>query len=115
MTVYPVKYRQKLFDAINDVTFRWMKCGFIWLAMLQFETGLQKGIRMGITLYKIFIWGGISSDIHSEIKVYSSAQAHGHKIKFSTVYPTIYLPKRKFEFSRPLILLEINLKLYPHI
>ena len=28
---------------------------------------------MGITIFKIFIWGGISSDICSEITVYGSA------------------------------------------
>ena len=31
------------------------------LATLQFETKLQKRIRMEITIFKIFIWGGISS------------------------------------------------------
>ena len=29
------------------------------LATLQFETRLQKCIRMGITIVKIFIWGGL--------------------------------------------------------
>ena len=28
---------------------------------------------MGITIFKIFIWGGISSDIRSEITFYGSA------------------------------------------
>ena len=32
-------------------------------------------IRMGITIFKIFIWGGISSDILSEITFYGSAYA----------------------------------------
>ena len=45
------------------------------LAMLQFETRLQKCIRMGIAIFKIFNWGGISSDISSEIMFYSSARA----------------------------------------
>ena len=45
------------------------------LATLQFETRLQKCIRMGITIFKTFIWGGISSDLHSEIKFYGSTQA----------------------------------------
>ena len=33
-------------------------------AALQFESKLQTCIRMGITIFKIFIWGGISSDIY---------------------------------------------------
>ena len=35
-------------------------------AMLQFERKLQKCTRMGITIFKFFISGGISSDIRSE-------------------------------------------------
>ena len=68
-------YCRKMFDITNNVTFRWMTCGFMQLAMLQFETKLQKCIRMGITIFKIFIWGGILSDIHSEITFYGSACA----------------------------------------
>ena len=30
-------------------------------------------IRMGITIFKMLIWGGISSDIRSKIMVYGSA------------------------------------------
>ena len=37
------------------------------LVMLQFETALQECIRMGITIFKILIWGGMSSDIRAEI------------------------------------------------
>ena len=43
------------------------------LATLQFESKLQKCTRMGITIFKIFIWGGISSDKVSEITFYGSA------------------------------------------
>ena len=32
-------------------------------------------IIKGITVFKIFIWGGISSDIRSEIVFYSDARA----------------------------------------
>ena len=46
-----------------------MTCGFMQLATLQFEWKLQKCIRMGITIFKIFIWGGISSDIPPQMKV----------------------------------------------
>ena len=34
---------------------------------------VKRYIRMGITIFKIFIWGGISSDIRSEIMFYGSA------------------------------------------
>ena len=47
----------------------------MWLPMLQFETKLQKCIRMGITIFEILIWGGISSDIRSEITIYVTARA----------------------------------------
>ena len=45
------------------------------LATLQFELKLQKYIRMGITIFKIFIWGGISSDKGLEIRFYGFACA----------------------------------------
>ena len=38
-----------------------------------FEGKMLKGIRMGITIFKIFIWGGISSDLRLEITFYGSA------------------------------------------
>ena len=41
--------------------------------MLHFETSLQTCIRIGITIFRIFIWGGISSDKHSEITFDGSA------------------------------------------
>ena len=49
-------------DFINYIAFSWVTCSFMQLAMLQFETKLQKRIRMGITIFKIFILGLISSD-----------------------------------------------------
>ena len=36
---------------------------------------MQKCIRMGITIFKTFILGGISSDIWLEITFYGSARA----------------------------------------
>ena len=74
VTVYPVMYCRKQFDAINYVTFCWMTCHITWLAMLQFEMKLQECIRMGITIFKILIWGGISSDILSEITFHGATQ-----------------------------------------
>ena len=44
---------------------------------------------MGITIFKIFIWGGISSDIRSEITFYGSA-----------VYRRIYVRKSRFTAPR---------------
>ena len=57
------------------VTFLWMTCSFIWLATLQFETNMQKYIRMGITIFKIFISRGISLDIKSYIMFCGFAHA----------------------------------------
>ena len=38
-----------------------------------FEGKCYECIRMGITVFKIFIWGGISSDIRSRITFYGCA------------------------------------------
>ena len=67
-------------------------------AMLLFETKLQKCIRMGITIFKNFIWGGISSDIQLEI-TFDGSLASQRKTKVPTVYPAIYLPKLTFVIS----------------
>ena len=45
----------------------------VQLAMLEFDTKLWKCIRMGISIFRIIIWGGISLDIRPEITDYSSA------------------------------------------
>ena len=74
-TVYPAIYCRRQFDVINYVILRWMTCGITRLATLKFETKLQKCIRMEITIFKIFIWGSISSDIRSKITFYGSARA----------------------------------------
>ena len=68
------------------------------LAMLQFETKLQKCIRMGITIFNIFTWGGISSDIHSEITFYGYVHA-SRKNYISDCIST----NENFEYSYPLI------------
>ena len=72
----PAIYCLKLFDIFNYITLRWVTYGFMWLATLQFETRLQKCIRMEITIFNFFILVGtcISSDMRSEIKYYGSAQ-----------------------------------------
>ena len=72
-TVYPAIYCRKQFDVNNYITFRWRSN----LTKLQ-----QKCIRMGITIFKMFIWGGILSDIRLEL-------ARRRKTKFPTVYATI--------------------------
>ena len=72
-TVYSAIYYRKQFDVVNYVTFRWMTCSIMRPAMPQFERKLQKCIRMGITIFKIFIWGHISSEICSGITFYGSA------------------------------------------
>ena len=44
-------------------------------ATLRFEARMQKCIRMGIIIFKIFILGGISLDIRSEIEFNGDEQA----------------------------------------
>ena len=58
----------------------------------------EKYIRMGINIFKIFIWGGILSDIRSEITFYSSHRDASNK------YPKHMLDWTNKKF-RPLILI----------
>ena len=54
------------------------RSGYTSLMQLMFlkqMPGVKKYIRMGITIFKFVIWGGISSDIRSEIMFYGSANA----------------------------------------
>ena len=51
-----------------------MTCSFLRLAMLKFETKLQKCVKMEMTIFKIFIGEGISSDIWLEITFNSVLQ-----------------------------------------
>ena len=54
---------------------------------------------LGITIFKIFTWGRISSDIRSKINILG----HGAvKPDFPHIYPTIYLPNENFEYDYPL-------------
>ena len=55
-----------------------MAWGFMRLATFRFGRTLHKCIRKGITPFKIFIWGGISSDIYVR---------KSRTTKFPTVYP----------------------------
>ena len=48
---------------------------FMRLVTLKIEMKLPKCVRMGITILKIFIWGGMLFDIRTEIMFYSSACA----------------------------------------
>ena len=93
--LYPVIYCQKYFDVINYVTYCWMMCSFMWLSSLQFETKLQICIIMGINTYKIFISGGISSDLRSEITL---------KLNFRPYIRRYISPNENFEYSYPLII-----------
>ena len=88
MTVYPAIYCLKLFDVINYVTFRWMTCGIIQNATLQFETKLQKCIRMGITMFK-FSFGEVYRRINIRKSPFTAPLARCRETKFPTVYPTI--------------------------
>ena len=56
---------------------------------------VKKYIRMHKTIFKFFIWGGILSDIRSEILFYSDASAEllnmiSHRIYSSIPYIVIY-------------------------
>ena len=68
-----------------------MTCHIMQHATLQFETKLQKCIRMGITIFKVFIWGGISSDAWESH--FTAPLPDQRKTKYPTVYLKIYLPK----------------------
>ena len=83
----------KICDSISCdyVTFCWTMCGFMRIEALQFESRLQMCIRMGIIIFKMIIWGGISSDIRPKTR-FTALLTHCRK-QFPTVYPTIYLPK----------------------
>ena len=87
-----------------------MTCGFMWLATLQFELKLQKCIRMGITIFKIFIWGDISSDIPSEIMysrytvgnfVLRRRMSGAVKQNFRPYIRRYTSPNENFEYSYP--------------
>ena len=60
---------QKQFHNINYVTFCWLTCSFMQPAMLKFnkrKSALQWG--SWDNSIQMFIWGGILSDLWSEIK-----------------------------------------------
>ena len=86
-----VIYCRKQFDVINYVTFRWMMCGFMQLATLQFERKLQKCIRMGITIFKIS-FGEVYHWIYCRKPHFTVQLVCQRKSKFPAVYRTIYLP-----------------------
>ena len=65
------------------------------LATLRFELKLQKGITMGITIFK-FSFGEVYRRIYVQKSRFTARLARRSKTKFPTVYPTIYLPKWKF-------------------
>ena len=76
MTVYPAIYCWNKFDhyirhiSLDDVQLYVALCGLKHFNL----RGTAKMCRMGITpIFKILIWGGILSDIRSEIKFYRSA------------------------------------------
>ena len=72
------------------------------LSMLPFEKKLQKCIRMGITVCKIFIWRGISSDIWSEI-TFRLRTLVAVKLNFRPYIRRYTFPNEKFECKYPVI------------
>ena len=71
------------------------------LATLQFESKLLKCIRMGINIFKIFIWGGILSDICLEIMLRLCSHATV-KLNFRQYIGRYTSPNETFEYSCPL-------------
>ena len=80
---------------ISYVTYPCMTCGFMQLAMLQFERKLQKCIRMGITIF-IITFREVYRRIYGRKSRFTAPLVCHSKTKFPTVYQTIYLPKWKF-------------------
>ena len=63
---------------------------------------------MGIAIFKIFIWGGISSVIWSEITFYGSADASSEDEISDHI--TIYTSSNeRFEYSYPLNIIILNI------
>ena len=60
----------------------------MWLAQLCKTRFIEE-----ITVFKMFIWGSISSDIRSEICFMAT-----HK-RFPNVYPMIHSPNENFEYG----------------
>ena len=87
-----------------------MTCGFMRLATLQFEAKLQKCVIMGITIFKIFIFGGISSDIWSEIMFYGSARV-AIKLNIRPYIRRYISLNENFKYSYPLIMAVTKAKL----
>ena len=88
----------------------WMMCGLMRLATLQFETKLHKSIRMGMTTFKISIWGGISLDIRLDIL----SEIPFSKINFRPYIRRYTSPNENFEYSYPLISTVIISQFGPH-
>ena len=68
------------------------------LAMLQWELKLQECINMGITIIKIFIWGGISSDM----EVYPRIYIQKSKLNFQPYIGQYTFQNENFEYNYPL-------------
>ena len=73
------------------------------LATFLFETKLKKCIRMGITIFKFFIWEGISSDIPFGNHVLRLRSRIAVKLNFRPYIRRYTSPNEKFEYSYPLI------------
>ena len=63
---------------------------------------------MGITIFKIFIWGGISSDIRSKIMFYASACASPKKLNWTLCMRQYTSLNENFEYSySPIVCMKI--------
>ena len=111
-TVYPA-------TALCNVSFQRLTRGFMQLAsgfMQLAATGCRRNIlhchclfegkcylciRMGITILKIIIWGGISSDMRLEVTFLAPLTCRRKKLNFPSICLTITTPNENFEYSYP--------------
>ena len=67
-----------------------------------FEGKCYLCIRMGITILKMIIWGGISSDMRLEVTFLAPPTCHRKKLNFLSICLTITTQNENFEYSYPL-------------
>ena len=71
---------------------------------MQLETKLQKSIRIGVTIFKISIYGGISSDILSEITFYGDGGFGPYIQRFTS--PNENLEKNSYPLNCPMYIMK---------
>ena len=67
-----------------------------------FEGKCYLCIRMGITILKIILWGGKSSNMRSEVTFLAPPKRFTEKLNFPSICLTITTSNENFEYSYPL-------------